>query len=76
MPANALNGFWGDVAYAAATEAAGGVRTVVNAGGFPAEAGAAAGPRGAAPQPGQGLSLPRDPNALPPPRTEGGTAAN
>jgi hypothetical protein len=29
VPANALNGFWGDVAYAAAEEAADGVRTVV-----------------------------------------------
>jgi hypothetical protein len=67
VPAGVLARFWGDVAFAAATEAAGGVRTVVaNAGGFPAQPGAA--PRGAAPQPGQGLALPQTVGALPPPR--------
>lgn len=65
VPAGVLERFWGDVAYAAATEAAGGVRTVVqNAGGFPAEPGAAPG----APPRQAGLALPRDPNALPAPR--------
>ncbi len=65
VPAGVLERFWGDVAFAAATEAAGGVRTVVqNAGGFPAEPGAAPGtpPRQA------GLALPRDPDSLPAPR--------
>ena len=67
VPVGVLDRFWGDVAFAAANEAAGGVRTVVqNAGGFPAQPGAAA--PGTAPQPGQGLTLPRDANALPPPR--------
>jgi hypothetical protein len=67
VPTGVLERFWGDVAFAAATEAAGGVRTVVsNAGGFPAQAGAA--PRGTAPQPGQGLAIPQDVGALPPPR--------
>lgn len=66
VPQGVLDRFWGDVAFAAATEAAGGVRTVVaNAGGFPAEPGAAR--RGEAPQPGQGLAMPRDATALPPP---------
>ncbi|MBP0462680.1 hypothetical protein J5Y09_02040 [Roseomonas sp. PWR1] len=64
VPAGVLERFWGDVAYAAATEAAGGVRTVVqNAGGFPPEPGAAP---GAPPRPA-GLALPRDPDALPTP---------
>lgn len=67
VPAGVLQRFWGDVAFAAATEAAGGVRTVVsNAGGFPTQPGAA--PRGQAPQPGQGLAMPRDASVLPPPR--------
>lgn len=67
VPAGVLARFWGDVAFTAATEAAGGVRTVVaNAGGFPAQPGAA--PRGQAPQAGQGLAMPQDPGALPPPR--------
>lgn len=67
VPAGVLARFWGDVAFAAATEAAGGVRTVVsNAGGFPAQPGAAQ--RGQAPQQGQGLAMPRDPGVLPPPR--------
>ena len=67
VPAGVLQRFWGDVAFAAATEAAGGVRTVVsNAGGFPTQPGSA--PRGQAPQPGQGLAMPRDISALPPPR--------
>jgi hypothetical protein len=67
VPAGVLARFWGDVAFAAATEAAGGVRTVVsNAGGFPAQPGAA--PRGTAPQPGQGLAMPQNPDALPPPQ--------
>jgi hypothetical protein len=70
VPAGVLERFWGDVAFAAATEAAGGVRTVVaNAGGFPADPAAA--PRGQAPQRGQGLAMPRDASALPAPqRTE------
>jgi hypothetical protein len=68
VPAGVLARFWGDVAFAAATEAAGGVRTVVsNAGGFPVQPGAA--PRGTAPQPGQGLAMPQNPGVLPPPRT-------
>ena len=67
VPQGVLERFWGDVAFAAATEAAGGVRTVVaNAGGFPQQPGAA--PRGQGPQPGQGLVMPRDANALPAPR--------
>ena len=67
VPQGVLERFWGDVAFAAATEAAGGVRTVVsNAGGFPPDAGAP--PRGQAPQPGQGLAMPQDANALPVPR--------
>lgn len=69
VPQGVLERFWGDVAFAAATEAAGGVRTVVaNAGGFPPEAGAAR--RGEAPQRGQGLAMPRDPDALPVPRRD------
>jgi hypothetical protein len=69
VPQGVLDRFWGDVAFAAATEAAGGVRTVVaNAGGFPAQPGAA--PRGEGPQQGQGLAMPRDPSALPVPRRE------
>lgn len=67
VPAGVLERFWGDVAFAAATEAAGGVRTVVaNAGGFPADPAAA--PRGQAPQRGQGLAMPRDATALPAPQ--------
>lgn len=67
VPQGVLERFWGDVAFAAATEAAGGVRTVVaNAGGFPQEPGAA--PRGQGPQPGQGLVMPRDASALPAPQ--------
>ncbi|MBR0682004.1 hypothetical protein GXW74_16030 [Roseomonas eburnea] len=67
VPQGVLERFWGDVAFAAATEAAGGVRTVVaNAGGFPAQPGAA--PRGQAPQQGQGLAMPRQPGSLPQPR--------
>ncbi|MBR0652184.1 hypothetical protein GXW78_21190 [Roseomonas terrae] len=66
VPTGVLNRFWGDVAFAAATEAAGGVRTVVqNAGGFPQEPGAAPAAR-TAPQPGQGLALPRDTTLRPP----------
>jgi len=43
VPANTLNGLWGDVAFVVAEEAAGGVRDVVfNAGGFPGAANAAA----------------------------------
>ncbi len=69
VPVGVLDRFWGDVAFAAANEAAGGVRTVVqNAGGFPSRPGAAA--AGTAPQAGQGLVLPRDANALPAPRAE------
>ncbi len=69
VPAGVLERFWGDIAFAAATEAAGGVRTVVsNAGGFPAQAGEAS--RGQAPQQGQGLAMPQDRSALPPPRVE------
>jgi hypothetical protein len=67
VPAGVLARFWGDVAYAAAAEAAGGVRTVVaNAGGFPAQPGTA--PRGAGPQAGQGLAIPQNPGQLPVPR--------
>lgn len=74
VPQGVLDRFWGDVAYAAATEAAGGVRTVVaNAGGFPAEPGGA--PRGEAPRAGQGLAMPRDASALPPPRRDPPEAA-
>ncbi|NKE46112.1 hypothetical protein HB662_15100 [Roseomonas frigidaquae] len=43
VPANTLNGLWGDVAFVVAEEASGGVRDVVfNAGGFPGAANAAA----------------------------------
>jgi hypothetical protein len=69
VPEGVLDRFWGDVAFAAATEAAAGVRTVIaNAGGFPSEPGAER--RGDAPQPGRGLTLPRDATSLPPPRVE------
>lgn len=69
VPQGVLERFWGDVAFAAATEAAGGVRTVVaNAGGFPAQPGDA--PRGQAPQPGQGLAMPRQPGSLPQPQPQ------
>lgn len=69
VPMGVLERFWGDVAFAAANEAAGGVRTVVaNAGGFPPDPNAP--PREAAAPRGQGLSLPADPGALPPPRPE------
>ena len=55
LPAGVLARFYRDVACAAATEAGGGVRTVVaNAGGFPTPPGAA--PRGQGPQAGQGLA--------------------
>ncbi len=76
VPAGVLDRFWGDVAFAAANEAAGGVQTVVrNAGGFPTEPGeAAAG--GTARRPGQGLTLPRDGTSLPPPRPETASAAD
>ena len=68
VPVGVLDRFWGDVAYAAANEAAGGVQTVVrNAGGFPTAPGTTAA-AGTAPQPGQGLTLPRDGNALPTPQ--------
>lgn len=67
VPTGVLDRFWGDVAFAAANEAAGGVRTVVqNAGGFPPQPGAAT--AGTAPQPGQGLALPRDATTLPTPQ--------
>lgn len=69
VPMGVLERFWGDVAFAAANEAAGGVRTVVsNAGGFPPDPNAP--PREAAGQRGQGLSLPREPGTLPPPRPD------
>lgn len=75
VPMGVLDRFWGDVAYAAATEAAGGVRTVVaNAGGFPAEPGAAA--ANAAAPAARGLTLPRDRDALPPPRPGAAEAAD
>lgn len=67
VPQGVLDRFWGDVAFAAATEAAGGVRTVVsNAGGFPAQPGNA--PRAQGPQAGQGLAMPQGVTALPVPR--------
>lgn len=69
VPVGVLDRFWGDVAFAAANEAAGGVQTVVrNAGGFPTPPGTTAPAPGTAPQPGQGLTLPRDGNALPTPQ--------
>lgn len=75
VPMGVLERFWGDVAFAAATEAAGGVRTVVaNAGGFPADPNAPA-REGATPR-GQGLSLPREPGVLPPPRPAAPARAN
>ncbi|MBW6398042.1 hypothetical protein KPL78_09310 [Roseomonas sp. HJA6] len=68
VPMGVLSRFWGDVAFAAANEAAGGVRTVVqNAGGFPQQPASGAN-RAAAPQQGQGLTMPRDGNTLPPPQ--------
>jgi hypothetical protein len=74
VPVGVLDRFWGDVAFAAANEAAGGVQTVVrNAGGFPAQPGAAA--AGTAPQPGQGLTLPRDATRLPTPQPQTEPAA-
>ena len=70
VPMGVLDRFWGDVAFAAASEAAGGVRTVVqNAGGFPA-APAGEGQQAAAQPQGRGLALPRDPRALPVPQAE------
>ena len=75
VPAGVLNHFWGDVAFAAANEAAGGVQTVVrNAGGFPTAPDAPA--AGATPQPGQGLTMPRDGNSLPTPRPQAAAATN
>jgi len=69
VPMGVLSRFWGDVAFAAANEAAGGVRTVVqNAGGFPQAPGSGSG-QPAAPQP-HGLTMPRDVNQLPPPQAE------
>lgn len=63
IPARSLDRFWGDVAVAAANQAAGGIRDVIrNAGGFPAQT-AEAGREG-------GLSMPPN-GALPPPRAEG-----
>jgi len=72
VPMGVLDRFWGDIAFAAATEAAGGVRTVVaNAGGFPGEPGATETPARA----GRGLALPRERDALPPPRADTAEAA-
>lgn len=69
VPQGVLERFWGDVAFAAANEAAGGVRTVIsNAGGFPTQPGAA--PRPAGPQAGQGLAMPQNPGALPAPQAQ------
>ncbi len=69
VPQGVLQRFWGDVAFAAANEAAGGVRTVVaNAGGFPPEPGSSQ--SGGAQPAGHGLAMPRDPRALPPPRPQ------
>lgn len=70
VPMGVLDRFWGDVAFAAANEAAGGVRTVVqNAGGFPQQP--ANGTNGAAPpQRVQGLTMPRDAESLPPPQNQ------
>ncbi len=66
VPMGVLDRFWGDVAFAAASEAAGGVRTVVqNAGGFPNRPA-----NQAAPQAGQGLTMPRNTNTLPPPQVQ------
>ncbi|MDB5316220.1 MAG: hypothetical protein JWO26_1500 [Rhodospirillales bacterium] len=62
IPAGSLNRFWGDVAFAAAQEAAGGVQRVVsNAGGMPARRDGTA-----AAAPVRGLEIPRD-NSLPAP---------
>lgn len=73
IPAGVLDRFWGDVAFAAANEAAGGVREVVRrAGGFPQPPPGAGGAE-AAPPPVQALALPRDPDSLPPPQV---SAAN
>ncbi len=59
VPAGALNGFWGDVAYAAAEEAADGVRTVVaNAEDRPSEAPAGTRSAGWAGAPGGGVTTP------------------
>lgn len=70
VPQGVLDRFWGDVAFAAATEAASGVRTVVsNAGGFPAAPRQPSAGQAAA-QAGPGLALPRDANALPAPLAE------
>jgi len=68
VPMGVLSRFWGDVAFAAANEAAGGVRTVVqNAGGFPQQP-ASGTNQAPAPQQGHGLTMPRDANTLPPPQ--------
>lgn len=67
IPAGLLDRFWGDIAFAAAAEAAGGVQRVIeNAGGMPA--GDASGQRGQQPNaaPG-GLALPPRAAALPRP---------
>jgi hypothetical protein len=67
IPAGLLDRFWGDVAFAAAAEAAGGVQRVIeNAGGMPAREGG--GQRAQQPNaaPG-GLALPPRAAALPRP---------
>ncbi|MES2713043.1 MAG: hypothetical protein V4653_15795 [Pseudomonadota bacterium] len=66
IPSGSLDRFWGDVAFAAAQEAAGGVqRVVANAGGMPQRPEGAARPAGAAAA-SPGLEIPRD-NTLPAP---------
>lgn len=70
VPQGVLERFWGDVAFAAANEAAGGVRTVVaNAGGFPAEQPNT--PTDRAPRAsGHGLAMPSQPGVLPEPQSQ------
>jgi hypothetical protein len=67
IPAGLLDRHWGDIAFAAAAEAAGGVQRVIeNAGGMPARAGAAGQQAQPNAAPG-GLALPPRAAALPRP---------
>ena len=67
VPARSLDRFWGDVATAAASEAAGGIREVIrNAGGFPAQAADAGRETGLTVPAGSALPPPQAPGQVPP----------
>lgn len=75
IPAGSLNGLWGDVAYAAAQQAAAGIRQVVsNAGGMPEAPAAADGRTPAAATPVAALAMPAT-DDLPVPRGSEAPAA-